>query len=328
MIARLDLAAIEDLKEALPHFVHGPLAHLSYLTRDQVDSYWLDEITQDLADESSIAFASRNSEYIDGLVVYGDSSWDTKVVKRRVAVIRHLTEADSARDSEVLGHLLDEISRHAAGRGIECLTCKVQARYCAGIHALERQGFFLMDTVLDFLFDSSRAPLENISLPKQLDSVRIRLAKPEELPDVLKLNEKAFARHFGRYHSDPKMPPGTGAKVYDQWVRSSFEGWADWILVAEVNDTIAGYAAWKKASALEVKHPFDIAHCPLVAIHPDFFGRGLFTALVLEGMRMVQGLANHLDTSVHVSNYPVHRGLLKLGWKITGARHSFHKWLQ
>jgi GNAT superfamily N-acetyltransferase len=327
MITRLDLAAIDDVKNVLPRFTHRPLVHLSYLKRDQVEAYWLDEIARDLADESSAAFVSRTSERINGLALYADSPWDAQVVGRQVAIIKHLTQAEDARDSEVLGDLLSEVVRHAASRGRQCLICKVQALHCAGIHALERQGFLLMDTLLDFLFDSSRTPLDSVSLPKPLTGLRIRLAQPEDLPEVLALNEKAFARYFGRYHSDPKMPPGTGARVYDQWVRSSFEGWADWILLAEVDDRIAGYAVWKKASPLEVKHSFDIAHCNLTAMHPDFFGQGLFTALALEGMRMAQSFSKHLDVPVHVSNYPAHRAWLKLGWKITGARHSFHKWL-
>jgi GNAT superfamily N-acetyltransferase len=328
MIARLDLAALDDLKKALPRLAQRPLAHLFYLKRDQVDAYWLDEIARDLADESSIAFVSGTAGRINGLALCVDSPWDTKVVGRRVAVIKYFTQADAARDSEVLDDLLKEVVRHAASRGTECVICKAQALHRAGIHALEGQRFFLMDTLLDFLFDSSRTPLESISVPKRLNGLRTRLAKPEDLAEVLTLNEKAFARYFGRYHSDPKMPPGTGARVYEQWVRSSFEGWADWILLAEVDDRIAGYAVWKKASPLEVKHSFDIAHCNLTAMHPDFSGQGLFTALALQGMRMAQGFSKHLDVPVHVSNYPAHRAWLKLGWKITGVRHSFHKWLK
>jgi hypothetical protein len=185
-----------------------------------------------------------------------------------------------------------------------------------------------MDTLLDFLFDFSRTPMENISLPKRLNGLRVRLAQPPDLGEVLALSEKAFAKHFGRYHSDPKLPLGTGTKVYDQWVRSSFGGWADWILIAEVDDRIAGYAVWKKASALEVKHSLDIAHYNLAGIHPDFFGQGLYTALTLEGMRIGQSCAEHVDGPVHVSNYPVHRAMLKLGWTIAGVRHSFHRWFQ
>jgi ribosomal protein S18 acetylase RimI-like enzyme len=326
MIAQLDLAAIDDLREALPRFAHKPLTHLSYLKRGQVEAYWLDEIARDLADESSIAFASQISDRINGLVLYGDSPWDTKVVGRRVAVIKHVTEADGAQD--VLDDLVGKVIRHAARRGIDCLTCKVQPLHFGAIHALERHGFHLMDTLLDFLFDFSRTPLESIAYAKRLTGLRVRLARPKDLPEVLALNEKAFAKHFGRYHADPKLPPGTGTKIYDQWVRSSFGGWADWILIAEVDGRIAGYSVWKKASELEVKHSFDIAHCNLAGIHPDFFGQGLYTALTLEGMRIGQSCAEHLDGPAHISNYPVHRAMLKLGWTIAGVRHSFHRWFQ
>lgn len=328
MIARFDQTAIHELKQALPRFTHKPLSHLSYLKSDQIEGYWLDDSVQELTNEVSTAFASYTEDGINGLVIYGDSAWDTKAIGRRVAAIKHLAQTHEARDSEVLDGLLDEVIRHATSRGTECLICKVQALDRAGIHALERKGFFLTDTLLDFLFDSSRTLLESIRLPKWPNDLRIRLAKPEDLPEILALTEKAFATHFGRYHSDPKMPVGTGARVYEQWARSSFEGWADWILVAEVDGRIAGYAVWKKASALEVKHSFDIAHCNLEAIHPDFFGRGLYTALTLEGMRIGGNFAQHFDLSTHAANYPVHRGTLKLGWKIAGVRHSFHKWLR
>ena len=327
MIALLDLASIDELKEALPHFTHKPLPHLSYLKRDQIEGYWLDDIARGLREQSSTAFVSRAADRINGLVLYGDSPWDTKVVGEPVAVIKYFV-GTGADDSRVLDQLLDEVQRHAASRGIHLLTCKVQPFQFAAIHALERYGFLLMDTLLDFFFDFSRTPFDKISPPQRLDGLQVRLANPEDLPDLLALTETAFAKHFGRYNSDPKMPAGTGTKVYQEWVRSSFTGAADWILIAEVNDQIAGYSVWKKASALEVKHCFDIARCTLAGIHPEFFGRGLYTTLTFEGMRIAQQFANHLDGPAHVSHYPVHRAMLKLGWKIAGVRHSFHKWLE
>jgi len=327
MIARFDLTAIDELKEALPRFTHKALPHLSYLKRDQIEGYWLDDIAQELTNECSTAFASYAEDRINGLVLYGDSPWDTKVVGEPVAVIKYFV-GTGADDSRVLDQLLDEVQRHAASRGIHLLTCKVQPLQFAAIHALERYGFLLMDTLLDFFFDFSRTPFDKISPPQRLDGLQVRLANPEDLPDLLALTETAFAKHFGRYNSDPKMPAGTGSKVYQEWVRSSFTGAADWILIAEVNDQIAGYSVWKKASALEVKHCFDIARCTLAGIHPEFFGRGLYTTLTFEGMRIAQQFANHLDGPAHVSHYPVHRAMLKLGWKIAGVRHSFHKWLE
>jgi len=327
MIARFDLTAIDALKEALPRFTPKPLPQLPYLTRDQIEGYWLDDIIQELTNECSTAFASHAEDRINGLVLYGDSPWDTKVVGEPVAVIKYFVRTGED-DSRVLDQLLNELLQHATSRGIHLLTCKVQPLQFAAIHALERHGFLLMDTLLDFLFDFTRMPFEKISPPQRLGELQVRLANLEDLPELLALTETAFAKHFGRYNSDPKMPAGTGTKVYQEWVRSSFSGAADWILIAEVNGQIAGYSVWKKASALEVKHSFDIARCTLAGIHPEFFGRGLYTTLTFEGMRIAQQFANHLDGPAHISHYPVHRAMLKLGWKIAGVRHSFHKWLR
>jgi hypothetical protein len=206
--------------------------------------------------------------------------------------------------------------------------CKVQPLQLPSIHALERHGFLLMDTILDFLFDSTLTSFDGISAPQPLDGLRVRMANPEDLSELLTLTEKAFADHFGRYNADPKLPPETGRKVYQEWVRSSFSGAADWILIAEVDGKIAGYSVWKKASPLEMKHSFDIVHCTLAAIHPDFFGRGLYTTLTFEGTRIALKFANHLDGPAHVRHYPIGRAKQKLGWKVAGVRHSFHKWLQ
>jgi len=170
-------------------------------------------------------------------------------------------------------------------------------------------------------------PFDKISPPQQLDGLQVRLANPEDLAELVALTEMAFAKHFGRYNSDPKMPAGTGTRVYQEWVRSSFNGAADWILIAEFKDKFAGYSVWKKASALEVKHSFDIVHCTLAAVHPDFFGHGVYTTLTFESMRMAQKFGNHLEVPSHVSHFSVCRAKLRLAWKIVGVRHSFHKWL-
>jgi len=325
--AELDVASLEDLKASLSRLTHKPLPHLSYLTAGQREAYWLDELGQDLADESSQAFVSRRSGGIEALAVCIDSPWDTRVVNRRFAIVKHLAHADNAPDSKALDDLLTEMIVRAASRGVECLTCKIHALDSAVMRALERQGFLLMDTLLDLVFDSSRTPLENMRLPKRTERLHTRAARAEDAPEILALAHKAFANYFGRYHSDPKMPPDTGAKVYDQWVCSGFEGWVDWTVVAEIDGKIVGYSMWKNASALETKHCVDIAHCNFGAIHPNFSGRGVYTALKLAGMRIAESSAKHFDLATHIANYPVHRATAKLGWRIAGARHSFHKWL-
>jgi GNAT superfamily N-acetyltransferase len=328
MIARLDLGAIHDLRVALPRFARVPLAHLHHLNPEQRRAYWFDEITRSLANESSIAFVSIVSGTINGFIVYNDSPWDSEITGRRIGTVEHIAVA-AGDDSggEILQELLDELTRRLTDRETQCVVCKVHSNELLAIHALEQRGFLLMDSLLDFVFDFSRTPIEEINPPRRDKQLKIRRAKPADLSALMAINEKAFTGYFGRYHADPQMPPGTATKIYAQWVRSAFQGWADWILVAEVDGRIAGYGLWRKPLEIEARNSLSVAHYDLAAIDPEFLGRGLWTALMFDGMGIARNYAQYLVGPVHVCNYPVQHTLQKLGWRISSARHSFHKWL-
>ena len=327
MIARLDLAAIHDLCKALPHFAHLPLAHLHDLNSERRRAYWLDEISQSLAKESSIAFQWVASGTIKGFIVYNDSPWDTEITGRRIGAIEHIAvAAGDDCGTEILQELIDELTRSLADRETQCVVCKVHSNELPVVHALEQRGFLLMDSLLDFVFDFSRTPLEEINRPRRDKQLTIRRAEPADLSALMAINEKAFTGYFGRYHADPQMPPGTATKIYAEWVRSAFQGWADWILVAEVDGRIAGYGLWRKPLEIEARNSLRVAHYDLAAIDPEFLGRGLWTALMFDGMSIARNYAQYLVGPVHVCNYPVQHTLQKLGWRISGARHSFHKW--
>jgi ribosomal protein S18 acetylase RimI-like enzyme len=243
--------------------------------------------------------------------------------------MKHLAVTRDHRSAtEILHELIDELLRGLAKRGTQCVVCKVQPNEFVATHALEQRGFLLMDTLQDFIFDFSRTPMETINIPQPDGELKIRRAKDGDLPHLMAISEKAFADYFGRYHADPQMPPGTATKIYVEWVRSAFQGWADWILVAELDHKIGGYGLWRKAVKTEEKNSLSIAHYDLGATDPEFRGRGLRTALTLEGMVIARDCAQYLIGPVHVSNYPAQHTLHKLGWRISGARHSFHKWLQ
>jgi len=328
MIAPLDSTALGDLGEALPQFAHLPLAHLHDLSSERRRAYWLDEISTSLAKESSIAFQWVASGTIKGFIVYNDSPWDSEITGRRMGAVEHIAVAagDDSR-TEILQGLLDELTRSLADRGTQCLVCKVHSNELPVIHTLEQRRFLLMDTLLDFVFDFSRTPIEEINAPRRDKQLKIRRAEPADLLALMEINEKAFTGYFGRYHADPQMPAGTATKIYAQWVRAAFEGWADWILVAEVDGRIVGYGLWRKPLEIEAKHSRSVAHYDLAAVDPELLGRSLWTALMFDGMHIARNYAQDLVGPVHVCNYPVQHTLQKLGWRISGARHSFHKWL-
>ena len=159
MITRLDLATIDELNDALSRFAYDPVPHLSYLKRDQIEGYWLDDIAGELAGESATAFTLRAAERINGLVLYCDSPWDTKVVGEPVGIIKYLMATDGSQASRPFDELLDEVLQHAASRGMHCVTCKVQPLQFAAIHALERHGFRAAAPAAAFSDCAHRAPV-------------------------------------------------------------------------------------------------------------------------------------------------------------------------
>src|SRR3954467_6863653 len=90
MIARLDLRAIDNLRETLPQLAEVPLAHLNHVTPNRRRAYWLDEICQSLAKESALAFGSTVAGTINGFIVYNDSPWDSQITGRRIGSVEHL----------------------------------------------------------------------------------------------------------------------------------------------------------------------------------------------------------------------------------------------
>lgn len=325
-ITRIDPAEIDVVRQALPKFKFTPVNHLTYLKRAKIEGYWMDEIRETAAAAGSATFVAILSKRIVGFGVCAESDWDTRVIGRRIGAIKHLA-VEKLADTSAVYSLIEEIVRHALKSGMECLTAKVHPRDTATIHGLERNGFLLMDTLLHYVFDFSRIPFDRVIAPTQTTGLSMRLGVPADLPKIMELAERAFKNHFGRYNADPQLPSGTAKDVYCEWARSSFTGWADWVTVAEVRGSIAGYALWKKASALETKNGLDIFHYNLVAIHPHFVGRGVFAALTYDGMERFGSYANHFTAPTHISHSSVHRVCFELGWQMTGARHSFHKWL-
>ena len=208
-ITRIDPAEIGAVREALPKFKFKPLSHLPYLKRAQVENYWMDEISETVAATTSAVFVAKVSERIVGFAVYADSPWDTRVIGRRIGSLKHLAadEVDPSGGS-VKEALVEETVRHAAKCGIECLTAKAHPRDTVTIHALERNRFLLMDTLVDYLFDHCRTPFDQVISPRRTAGLTTRLGIPADLPQILEIAERAFKNHFGRYNADPRMPPG------------------------------------------------------------------------------------------------------------------------
>jgi ribosomal protein S18 acetylase RimI-like enzyme len=325
-LAFSDLTA-DDL-ERVRDFASLPFNNILKCSREQVDLRWMDEIAELLSNERAVGLIAEMGETTCGLAIWAPLPWESALVGKSMWAIKHIGVSSQVRDrNSIAAGLVAEIVYRASAEDAAFLLCKTTPTDTAIIHALESHGFSLMDTQLYFVCDCRTSGSNHRS--RQLpEGFVLRLATSSDVGPLVAVAHASFANHFGRFHADPRIGHTAATRIYGDWIRSCVNGWADWVVVAMHGGRIAGYSAWKKPSALDQRHGIRLGHFSIGAVHPDFFGRGLFTALTHAGMEHVYSSADWIEAPTHVDNHAVQRGFLRLDWRIAGAQHSFHKWLK
>jgi GNAT superfamily N-acetyltransferase len=302
-----------------------PRRYLARLPMERLHQCWQDELADAMTEESAM-FVADASGRTAGFCLVGTLPWESGILGKRMAAIKHIAASPGEHAARVSAGLVERAVAHARKTGYEFLSCKAHTNDMAVVHALERAGFLLVDTLLDFVVDLSLP--EALRPPPVLAAgTTLRIADPSDRDELVSVASSSFATHSGRFQSDPRIEPDRGREIYEQWIQACLDGWADWVVVADVDGRIAGYSAWKRPSDPETRHRIGLGHYSIGAVHPDFAGRGIFRALTHRGTTMLAGLATAIEGPTQVNNHLVQKAYQTLGWRVADARHSFHRWL-
>jgi ribosomal protein S18 acetylase RimI-like enzyme len=306
-----------------------PTRYLAKELGAELTDFWSRSIADLAAGSAARTFFVTRSGSPLGLLIYADNPWETDLFGRKAAAINTFVVDGAAPDKlQIAQSLLDHAIQDAASRGTQFLLGKTYTDDLTCIHALESRGFQLMDTIVDCVYDYRRTPLASIPAPALPEGVSLRLAAPSDREELSAVAGASFREHFGRYHADERLGRDLATKAYEQWMRSSLDGYADWIHLAVAADKIVGFSIWKRPSKAESQLKVRVGHYSIAGIHPDFHGKGLFTALTHAGMQSLEGIADVIEGPTHINNYGVQFGYAKMGWRVlSDARHSFHKWI-
>lgn len=322
-----DLAA--SSVERLGAFVSESFCRITQRTSAQMQGRWMDEVTGLLEDENTFGIIAEHHGAPGGFALCVPLPWESKRLGRSMWATRFLAIDPESADAELVARsLLASLSDRLLGRGAEFLLCKPGTTETVLMHALESGGFRLMDTLIDFLYDCETAKRWGEAELAAPAGFALRLATAADVEPLVETARAAFAGHFGRFHADPRIGEAAATRIYEEWIRSCANGWADWVYVLAQGDRVAGYSAWKRPSSLEARHGFRLGHYSIGAVHPDFFGRGFFKLLTCAGMSRLGSEVDWIEGPTHLANQAVQQAYLRLGWQIAGARHAFHKWLK
>lgn len=220
---------------------------------------------------------------------------------------------DPSLDENEASELLENIIEENRRRGIVLLSARIAAHQTLLTRLMLQRGFLLVDTSVELgalLPFSLQRPL----LPRS--EVQVRLARAE---DAAPLQMIAATFTANRFHRDPRILPEKAGEVYTQWVLAAMEKKHGYLLVAEVANTVAGFATYQPAD-----DPLGISVMGLVVVGPAFKGQGIIDALITASAQQLSGQG--LVTSTQVSNTAALRAFGRHGLLPINARHIFHYW--
>ncbi len=322
---RVSLLSPSDVEQLRPWLLRQAIGSHRFLKPHlaRLPAFWADEIELTSRTPGAAIFCVGEAAAPQALLAFVPLPWESEFFAAKSASLRHLVMPRGG-SWMVAQRLVAAAVEHGRNLAYQFLSARTYADELMLVHSLEASGFYLTDTLVDWVWERKAEPKV-----ADIAGYRLRLAGAEDRDATLAMVEQAFPKHFGRFQSDPKISAAESARFYPSWIRSAFTGYADAIMVAESLESgeIAGCTLWKSASLLETKHLLPIGHYSLGGVAPQHAGRGLFQQLTIQGLLSFPPAARFISGPTHVLNHPVQAAYGRLGFRHVDARYGFHLWL-
>ncbi len=220
--------------------------------------------------------------------------FDSKLFGFKVASITHVNNGEAAK-------LIEELKRSE----VSYATYRLPSDNFLLIHQLEREGFVMLDGVVDLSVN-----IDNVTIGAVENNIRQAGAK--DITQLRKIAGEAFL--LNRFYWDPVIPKDKAPIIYEQWIENSVLGKAaDYVLISEVQGQITGFITLEKKG-----------HIPLLAVSGEFQGKGLSRELLNAAFSKFQEWkVGKVTIATTLLNIQAIRSYLTAGFTIIGSRFTF-----
>ena len=224
------------------------------------------------------------------------------------------------------------ISEWCEANSIDCLYFLAGSGDPESVRLAERQGFRLVDIRVTLVRGQGSGvrgqgpgagPAGGTVLdPRDRRELipNIRSARPEDIPALRAI--AGVSHHDTRFYSDPNFPPARRDALYETWIEKSCHGYADAVLVAELDGTAVGYITCKLPGGGE-------GQIGLVGVGPEHQGRGLGRGLVEASLRwFAEHGAPRVTVVTQGRNIAAQRLYQRCGFVTQSVQLWYHLWLK
>jgi dTDP-4-amino-4,6-dideoxy-D-galactose acyltransferase len=247
-----------------------------------------------------------------------DSRVSADASSRQDAPPAHLLEWDSTFWGVTVGRVAGEtltvdgwaaVDAWARARNVDSLYFLASSDDPQTTRIAQDAGFLLVDV---------RVELTQPSRPVDV-ARRVRPFDPGDLPTLRSIAR--MSHENTRFYADPHFPRERCSDLYDTWIVRSCEGWADAVLVAEVEGRAAGYVTCHLDAASRR------GSIGLIAAAAHVRSKGLGRELVIGALHWCRAQdMTEVSVVTQGSNVRAQRTFQACGFRTSATGLWFHRW--
>jgi GNAT superfamily N-acetyltransferase len=224
----------------------------------------------------------------------------------------------TAKAGGVTSASLSDVNAFCLKNNVQLCVARCAATDFEAVHALEREKFELMDTVVYYRRELVPGDVD-VQLPAD---ARIREALPDDAEKIQALAQRSFANYGGHYHQDSRLPTAKADAVYADWAYQSVlkTNSTNVVLIAETAGRMSGFGV------LTLNTPEELEG-NLFAVDPSAQGKGLYKSLMLSSLNWGRAkAARHMIISTQIINLRSQSVWSKLAFSVSDSIYTFHRW--
>jgi len=190
---------------------------------------------------------------------------------------------------------------------------KIDSKDYIAIYSFQHAGFYLVDCLVTYEFDSTKTPAPNgdfdIAFAEQITQIDIN-----KLADIA-----ANVFKIDRFHSDPNLSKTSADEYYRNWVINSFNGYSDGAILPMIDNKIVGFMTYKINNVDD-----QTSTLVLNAVDSEYMGQGIYHNMMKKGTLDLLKQSKKIRVGTQVDNIPAQRTWQRLGYKLVEVKYIFH----
>jgi dTDP-4-amino-4,6-dideoxy-D-galactose acyltransferase len=180
-----------------------------------------------------------------------------------------------------------------------------------------RSGFNLVD--IRMTYSRSQADEVLTTDHSTVPVLRTREVAEDDVPTLERIARESY--RDSRFYHDPKFPDAQCDTLYSTWIRRSCHGYAEAVLVAAAENSIAGFISCHLPAGSQT------GSIGLVGVDSTARGGGIGKLLVASALRwFAHSGAARVDVVTQGRNLSAQRLYQRCGFVTSDVRLWFHKW--